>query len=99
MPEDALEIVTSRIGSCQLAQHEPSTVRILISVVRNHHQCTFDNGPDDAVGDDCWRALFIGRLDQKWQISDKQVLHHRFSWVSLLNRFCEKPRSDPSVQL
>ncbi|RYO77070.1 hypothetical protein DL764_010248 [Monosporascus ibericus] len=45
------------------------------------YQVTFDNGPDDADDDQFWGTLFIGALDDKWQILDERVLRHRFSWV------------------
>ena len=81
VPEDDLEIVLSRVGPSQLAQHQPSTLRILLSIMRSHHQVTFDNGPDDADDDQFWSTLFIGALDDKWQILDERVLRHRISWV------------------
>ncbi|OAA53903.1 Homeodomain-like protein [Niveomyces insectorum RCEF 264] len=80
-PGEDMEVVLARVGPSQLAQHQPSTLRVLLSIMRNHHRITFDNGPDDADDGQFWSTLFIGALDDKWQVQDERVLCYRFGWL------------------
>lgn len=79
-PMDTMRI-DIKSGPCQLGQHRSSSLRLLTSMMRNHHQNTFSNGPDDATDDEFWTTFFIGGLGKGWHFSDHLILRHRFSWV------------------
>ncbi|KAI0399748.1 hypothetical protein F4802DRAFT_537396 [Xylaria palmicola] len=68
-------------GPYQLGQHRSSSLRLLTSMMRNHHQNTFSNGPGDATDDEFWTTFFIGELGKGWHFSNHLILRHRFSWV------------------
>ncbi|RYP35222.1 hypothetical protein DL767_003888 [Monosporascus sp. MG133] len=81
LPEKQLEILLARVGPTQFAQHRTSTLRILISIMRSHHQDIFNGEQEDANDNHFWTMLFIGPLNLEWKIEDVKVLRYRFGWV------------------
>lgn len=60
------------------AQHQTSTLRILISLMRGVHQVVFSD--QDAEDTQFWETLFF-ELTPEWKVASQYVLRYRSSWV------------------
>jgi len=80
-PHRVLKLGRNRSSPCELAQHRPSTLRVLTHIMRNYHQIIFDNDFEVSADIDFWETLFIGGLDKSWKIPDQHRLRQRFGWV------------------
>ncbi|KAF4457160.1 Homeodomain-like protein [Fusarium austroafricanum] len=74
-----LKIPVQRGAPAEVAQHRPSTLRVLMHIMRKYHKSTFQSA--DATYKQFWENLHIGGLDEKWKISDLARLKRRFEWV------------------
>ncbi|CAH0048046.1 unnamed protein product [Clonostachys solani] len=77
---ETITVLSYLRGNADLAQHRPSSIRILSSIMRRHHQSLFDQASATASDREFWNTLFIG-LDRSWNISEAGMLEQRFGWV------------------
>lgn len=68
-------------GARQMAQHQVSTLRILIHKMRTCHKEVFDGFDSNITDRQFWEMLYIGWLDEPWNIPDEKSLSQRFGWV------------------
>lgn len=68
-------------GAKQMAQHQVSTLRILIHKMRACHKEVFDGFGSNITDRHFREMLYIGWLDEHWGIPDKKTLTRRFGWV------------------
>jgi len=61
------------------AQHQSSTLRILLHIMRKFHRTVF--GVPKGNYEEFWISLFVGGLDQSWKIKESSYLKQRFQWV------------------
>ncbi|KAI9147671.1 Aminodeoxychorismate synthase [Paramyrothecium foliicola] len=72
-----------------------SSLRVLICIMRDYHQRTFDESTEsdlfDLSDEEFWQSLYIGGLDNSWGINDVERLRSRFGWVLDLIRDGQMP--------
>ncbi|TVY76997.1 hypothetical protein Focb16_v006886 [Fusarium oxysporum f. sp. cubense] len=90
-PTETIKLNTRRSGPCTMAQHTPSTLRILAMIMAGHHRSVFDKYSESYAGDDTfWEIIFV-ELGKKWNIETQAQLQHRFGWVLKYLRSGELP--------
>lgn len=72
-----------------------SSLRVLVCIMRDFHQRTFDESTEsdflDLTDNEFWQSIFIGGLDNSWEIKDVERLQSRFGWVLDLIRKGQMP--------
>ena len=75
----ALQIVTAQPRATVMGQHQVSTLRILVRLMRDVHSDVFDD--ETNLGEnDSWTNVWF-RLDATWGMHSEVVLKKRFGWV------------------
>ncbi|KNB05780.1 hypothetical protein FOXG_07951 [Fusarium oxysporum f. sp. lycopersici 4287] len=70
-PTETINLNTRRSGPCTMAQHTPSTLRILTMIMAGHHRSVFDKYSESYAGDDTfWEIIFV-ELGKKWNIETR----------------------------
>lgn len=81
-----IKVGATHISPCGMAQYRTSTLHVLISHMRHHHESRHDGLASSYSGDSrFWEGLFID-LDRSWNLTSVAQLEHRFSWVLELTR-------------
>ncbi|KAL7911897.1 hypothetical protein GGI35DRAFT_491983 [Trichoderma velutinum] len=80
-PKQTLIIDTKIRNPLEMAQHQKSTFRILVAIMRRHHESVFNGELNTVTDHDFWSNLFIVGLDSFWMVGDTHVWRDRFGWV------------------
>ncbi|KAF4465687.1 Aminodeoxychorismate synthase [Fusarium albosuccineum] len=80
-PQETFKVESNIRGQNRMAQHRPSTFRILTSIMRKHHELVFRDDSSNPTDNMFWETLYIGALDKWWRIVDQRALQLRFGWV------------------
>ncbi|KAH6981350.1 hypothetical protein BKA56DRAFT_673753 [Ilyonectria sp. MPI-CAGE-AT-0026] len=83
---NVIKVGVTHVSPCEMAQYRTSTLRVLIRLMRHHHESQYDSIASSYSGDrSFWSVLFID-LDRSWNLTGSAQLEHRFSWVLELIR-------------
>jgi hypothetical protein len=80
-PKQTLLIDTTIRNPLRMAQHQPSTFRILVAIMRKHHMSVFNGDPNTTNDHAFWTNLFMEGLDRSWMVGTTTTWKERFSWV------------------
>lgn len=79
--EDSTMIIDLRTPShIIMGQHQVSTLRVLVRLMREVHKEVFDSSAASSSDNDFWRNVWY-RLDETWGIASYKLLKQRFGWV------------------